>query len=303
MKERFLVVLILLGLGFLNASAQSLRFNGSSNYVNLGNNSSLQLQNFTLEAWINIQGSGTTTGTQQGNENGGFKASTIIPLITKGSREKGTTSTAINYFFGYQASDRKLVADFEDNGTGAHHTIVGNTSLPTNTWTHVAVSYSIANKVWTLYVNGVVDKTATESGNIVPQSLSTVSVTVATALNSGGTASGFFNGMIDEVRIWNIARLGSDILANYNGELTSGTGLVARYGFNENSGTTAANSVAGNTTGAGRLINNPQWSLGFNQSAPTNQPPVLAPIGNKTTTINQALTFTASATDPDAGQA
>lgn len=37
-------------------------------------------------------------------------------------------------------------------------------------------------------------------------------------------------------------------------------------------------------------------------SPPTNQAPVLGAIGDKTTTIGQALTFTVTATDPDAGQ-
>jgi len=38
------------------------------------------------------------------------------------------------------------------------------------------------------------------------------------------------------------------------------------------------------------------------QTSTTNQAPVLASIGNKTVTVGQALTFTATATDPDAGQ-
>ncbi|WP_221391117.1 N,N-dimethylformamidase beta subunit family domain-containing protein [Dyadobacter sp. NIV53] len=37
-------------------------------------------------------------------------------------------------------------------------------------------------------------------------------------------------------------------------------------------------------------------------SDPPNQPPVLTPIGSKTATVGQALGFTATATDPDAGQ-
>ena len=44
-------------------------------------------------------------------------------------------------------------------------------------------------------------------------------------------------------------------------------------------------------------------TLTISVSAPANQAPVLAAIGNKTATVGQALTFTATATDPNGGQA
>ena len=56
---------------------------------------------------------------------------------------------------------------------------------------------------------------------------------------------GFFNGALDEVRVWNVARTRSQIQAARDRELTSGTGLIARYGLNEGTGTTASSSVAG----------------------------------------------------------
>jgi hypothetical protein len=269
MRKHFLLLTFFVLSATLYSAAQSLRFNGTSNYVTIGNDAPLHLQSFTVEAWINIQGTGTATGTAMGNE-GGFKSSTVIPLITKGRREKGGTSNAINYFFGYQSSDRKLVADFEDNATGAHHPVIGNTSLATSKWIHVAVTYSAST--WKLYINGVADLTSVLPGMFAPQSASNVTAAIGSALNSGGSAEGFFNGMIDEVRIWNMARSATDISGNYLAELTSGTGLVARYGLNEGTGSMAANSVSG--TSAGRLINSPQWTTGFNQTgSPTNGAP------------------------------
>lgn len=295
--KKSLVLLVFVVASYYSYS-QALRFNGSSNYVSIGNDASLHLKSFTLEAWINIQGTGGTTGTSQGNE-GGFKASTCVPLITKGRREKGSSSTDINYFFGYQASDRRLVADFEDNASGDHHPATGTTALPTNKWVHVAVTYS--GNAWKFYINGALDKTVTLAASYTPQSASNVTAALATSLNSGNSSEGYFNGSMDEVRIWNLARLATDISANYKLELTSGTGLVARYGLNEGSGSSAANSAGSVNTG--KLVNSPQWVLGFNQTTPANQAPVLATISSKTVTLGQTVTFTASATDPDAGQA
>ena len=51
------------------------------------------------------------------------------------------------------------------------------------------------------------------------------------------------------MRIWNVARSEAQIQAGRTVELTSGTGLIGRYGLNEGSGTTAASSVAGAPNG------------------------------------------------------
>ena len=67
--------------------------------------------------------------------------------------------------------------------------------------------------------------------------------------------------MLDEVRIWNVARTGAQIAASRDQELTSGTGLVARYGLNEGTGTTVANSIAGGVNGT--AVNGPLWVAGF----------------------------------------
>ena len=74
-------------------------------------------------------------------------------------------------------------------------------------------------------------------------------------MTSTGATQGFFDGVLDEVRIWNVARSQSQIQAARYQQLTSGTGLVARYGLNEGSGTSAASSVAGAPDGT--LTNGP----------------------------------------------
>ena len=66
---------------------------------------------------------------------------------------------------------------------------------------------------------------------------------------------GRFQGVIDEARVWDHARTGPEILASKNSELTSGSGLVARWGLNEGTGTTVGDSIAtvadGTITGTG----------------------------------------------------
>ena len=45
---------------------------------------------------------------------------------------------------------------------------------------------------------------------------------------------------MDEARIWNVARTQTEILSTINQQITSGTGLLARWGMNEGAGTTIA---------------------------------------------------------------
>ncbi len=286
MKKNFFLLNVLMLSSALTTFSQSLSFNGSNNYVNLTNDTTLHLNSFTLEAWIKPGGAGTTTSTGSGGI-------TAIPIITKGRGESDAPSNLnMNYFLGFD-SNKKLTADFEES-TGPNHPIISKAVIPDNIWTHVAVSYEAVSAVWKLYINGVLDTTKDLGSNKIPASGSIQPAAIGSALNSTGVPAGFFKGEIDEVRIWNIARSGTEILNNYKAEVTSGTGLAARYGLNDNTGTTASNSITGIN---GTLINNPQWATG--QTFFPSTPP---PLGFNSTTLssdwNQAvgLTFNQSGT-------
>ena len=239
--------------------SQSLRFTDSS-FVNLGNNSALKLTDFTIEAWVKIENYASTTETGSGGVSG------FVPIVSKGRAESETPAVDVNYIVGYRMSDRKIVADFEDNINSANHPVVSNTALPLCTWAHIAVSYSVSTFTWKVYINGTLDATLVLSSAFVPQSLSNINACIGSTLNTGTTIRpGFFNGRIDEVRIWNTARTDAEISTNYYAELTSGTGLVARYGLNENNGALAINSIA--ATGNGSFSPAlPRWVKGYNQT-------------------------------------
>ena len=87
-------------------------------------------------------------------------------------------------------------------------------------------------------------------------------------MTSTGAAAGFFNGALDEARIWNVARSQAQVSATKDLELTSGPGLIARYGLIEGAGTTTASSVAGAPVGT--LVNGPFWTAGAPIAPPVN---------------------------------
>jgi hypothetical protein len=255
-------LLVILCCSMYTGLSQSVSLNGSSQYIGLGNHSSLHLTSFTLEAWIRIEGTGATTSSSTSNG-----LTNVVPILTKGRSENdGDPAREVNYFLAYNPTNNRLVADFEDNNNGTNHPVTGNTAIPACTWTHVAASFNLLNNTWKLYINGALDQTLNLGATtFTPQSLSNVNASIGSSFNSTGAPEGYFRGRIDEVRIWNIARADNEILTAHNMELSSGTGLVARWGLNEGSGSLAANSISGGAAGA--LSGSPAWKINFNQVA------------------------------------
>ena len=229
------------------------QLNGSSQYITFGAAPGLNASTYTLELWFKRTGAGVGTSTGTGG------IASAIPLLTKGRAEAETPANLnMDWFLGIDATSGQLVADFEDNATGANHPVTGTAVVTSNVWHHVAATYGAGT--WNLYLDGVLDKTLAV-GAFTPEATSIQHAALGTAMTSTGVAAGFFQGVVDEARVWNVVRTAAQIAANKNLELTSGTGLIGRWGLNEGSGTTAANSVSGGV--AGTLVGTPTWVPGF----------------------------------------
>src|SRR6185436_10705964 len=166
-----------------------------------------------------------TTGT------GGFDG---IPLVTRGTGESEDPTVDMNYYLGIRASDNVLMADLEEGAAGAspsqNHPVTGVTPIVNGVWYHAAVTYD--GNEWRLYLNGALERQLTvgqpaaAAGNQL--------AALASGLESNGTAEGFFNGALDEARVWNSARNQAQIQASMNTRIVAPTaGLVARWGLDE----------------------------------------------------------------------
>jgi hypothetical protein len=81
------------------------------------------------------------------------------------------------------------------------------------------------------------------------------------ALNAVGVPAGYFDGGIDEVRIWSVARTQTEIQGSKNQYLSAPTpGLVGRWAFDEGAGTLAYGTAGTGIHGSivGTAVNN--WS-------------------------------------------
>ena len=257
----------------------ALQFDGTNDYVTFGNAASLGLATFTIETWFKQNAAGVTTATSGGAD--GFPSGDgIVPLVAKGRGEADGSNLDANYILGINAAG-KIAADFEDTGASPNnHKLVGTTTISNGVWYHAAATFDGTN--WRLYLNGAQEAATTSA--LPPRSDSIQHASLGSALTSNGTPGGYFNGVLDEARIWNAARTQGQISADMNSELTSGTGLVARWGLNEGTGTTAGDSVG---SANGTLTNGPVWvdgkfapppppgnySVGFNGSTTAVQVP------------------------------
>ena len=122
----------------------------------------------------------------------------------------------LNYFLGIHGTDNVLTADFEEGAGGSspslNHPIEGVTPIANDTWYHAAVTYD--GTKWQLFLNGNLENELVVGQPVA--SSSTQHAGLGVALNSTGNPTGHFDGVLDEVRIWNYARDISEIQADIN---------------------------------------------------------------------------------------
>ncbi len=169
---------------------------GGNSYVDMGSSTAL---NFASTASFTIATWFKSTG-------GGF-------LIAK-----GTSGNCYNYEINISGTTVQF-------GNTANSTNIA-TGISTGTWYHLAVVYN--NSTVTPYLNGVALSPITKSTSGCSQSLKIG--------YAAGGAPQYFNGYIDDLKIYNYARSGNQILADYNGRGNpNGGGVVLGASTQNNS--------------------------------------------------------------------
>jgi hypothetical protein len=110
-------------------------------------------------------------------------------------------------------------------------------------WNHIAQTYDGSTQK--LYLNGFLVASQPLSGEI-------------TANANDLLIGNMFNGTIDEVRLWNVARTEEEIRANMCKKLNGNEiGLVGYWRLDEGSGTTTNDATSNSNNGT--LVNSPSW--------------------------------------------
>ncbi|RNC79838.1 MAG: choice-of-anchor D domain-containing protein [Winogradskyella sp.] len=156
----------------------------------------------------------------------------LFTLSTWIKRESGSTNTSIvskrdvAYTEGY---DLKINASnqVEMNWiNGSTRTISSSVAIPENEWHHIAVTHD--GTTARLYIDGVLETTST-----LPLPLDTSRSFLIGAAGRDGSATAYFDGNIDEVRVWNAALTANQLRFLMNQELEDNAGTIGKY-FDDN---------------------------------------------------------------------
>ncbi|MBI5805361.1 T9SS type A sorting domain-containing protein [candidate division TA06 bacterium] len=186
------------------AQHNSLNFDGVNDYIAIPHNAALSLTTqATFETWI--------------------KVTNTSPITQYFCTKMTYCGNPGGYKVGLWGSQMRLIWG---NNVSSYFDVTSTTSLITNTWYHVAVTYDGTNVKW--YINGNLDKTSAASAVLTPTADS-----MLIGRNNSTSTYQFF-GSLDRFRIWNYARSQAEIQASMNSVITPGTsGLVAQYTFNQ----------------------------------------------------------------------
>ena len=212
MKNTFTLLLLLIT--FTQSSAQvGLDFDGTDDFIQTNITGITGNQSRTFEAWIKT----SVNGSQD-------------VIIGTGTMPLGTRFT-MNVLNG--------LLRIEIGGGG----INSQSFVADNQWHHVAVTYdpSALTDQFKIYIDGNFDI----GGNITA---ATVNTAAGTGLIIGRRNDGvnYFEGQMDEVRIWSVVRTQAEIQGAMNTELCNASGLVGYYRFDEGiagNNNTAINSI------------------------------------------------------------
>ncbi|WP_420315725.1 BspA family leucine-rich repeat surface protein [Ekhidna sp.] len=224
--------------GTLTPPGNALDFDGVDDYVELGNPEEYRITgDLTIEAWVNWPGN--TTGNTQ--------------TIFARSYDFGETAdTDIFYRFAITANG-ELSDFFEVNGV--NQSTISTGTIPVSEWTHVAMVRNATDLTEEFYINGVF--AGKSSIPAVPSDGTHPGQRVWIGNRLG--ASIYFDGVMDELRIWNVARTKDQIRSDFLSAVSldgDESGLVGYFRFDQ----------------AGNFSELPDRSLNNNTGALTNFP-------------------------------
>jgi hypothetical protein len=198
------------------------QFNGASSYIQIPKTVT---KSFSIAMWIQTTDTGAAGSWRLGRG-----------LVDgSSSAKKSDYGTALN------------AGKFSLGIGGPDTTLTSTTAVNDGAWHHVAGIFNAATGAMQVYVDGVLNNSVTGAAvnhsAIIPLRIGSIQT---------GVAGGFFNGLIDQVQIYNYAISAADVAYLYERNVPLPpivNGLVARWKLDEASGGTSADSTGHFITG------------------------------------------------------
>jgi hypothetical protein len=221
----------------MNPPGNALDFDGIDDYVHIPNSTSLNIDTnkVTLEMWVKL---------------------TTLPGNISEDFESIYGSTQNSYIFYLDKSNLELSFKVKDSDGTAESPGIAQADLTTGEWLHIAGIYDGTTGTAKIYLNGVLKDIHTNAeltGNVE-------SGQNASFGRNGNQDQYYFNGSIDEARIWNVARSLAEIRENMHRTLNGDEdNLVAYYRFDHISGTTLSDRTSNDNDGTLHNMDDTDW--------------------------------------------
>ncbi|MBN2203192.1 MAG: hypothetical protein JW700_03330 [Candidatus Aenigmarchaeota archaeon] len=196
-------------------SNQGLRFNGADEYLNCGDDSTLNVVGeITVMMWIKPD-----------------TWDAYDRIISEGNGGDGS------YIIARSGSTGSIMAQYRYGGVNYYRGNLGNV-IPLNEWTHVAFTFDGTSSI-KVYVNGIRIDDSSPSGYGFGNSAN---------LNIGRRSDGtnYFDGTIDEILIYNTELAQEEIQQEYQKYEIEEANPIVFWSFDEGSGSIAVDSAGSN---------------------------------------------------------
>ncbi len=211
---------------------KTLLLDGTNDYVEVPDNNSLDITaNMTIEAWVNPCS---------------YAAYTAIAT-------KQWCNSEVSYYFGLR--NGYLEWAWTDDGTCANICVyrASSAQLNLNQWAHVAAVHTASGVA--LYVNGSQVTASLISGSYSAIYSGNQPVRIGTYRALSGSLTTFFDGRIDDVRIWNAALTQTNIQNRRNMALVGNESNLVAYYPMEITGSGQNITVTNAATATGATLN------------------------------------------------
>ena len=184
-------------------------FNGSNSTITVPHDSSLNPASFTLAMWVNAD---STNG--------------FASAVTS----RDDTSASVHGYIIYNDNGGNWNFWTGTGGpSGAWNTMPGG-GVQTGSWTHLAISYDLGSKTKSLYVNGSLAATNSANKLYSPNGPQAENLHIGSGADNG--ASFHFDGLIDDVALWDETLTVSEIQNVMNNGVSGGRPVVTSFTAN-----------------------------------------------------------------------